>query len=771
MRVTRLRLANFRVFPELDVELPPGIVGIYGPNGSGKSTLVEAILWALFGVARTAKDSLRSDGATAECRASVEFEHDGHLYEVTRAIAGAANGVRAEAVCDGQRLAAGAVSVRQYVHQVLGLSAEAFRASVFCEQKQLDAFSGRRPEERRRLVLDLLGITPLDRARDAARSRARAALESVEAARLVLGDLDALAAEAIALEAEWEAAAALRAGAEEALARAEAAERRAEEEAIAAEARKAERDRLAAAFREAERRRGDSQARLEAWQREREALAEAGARLPALEAEAARLGPARRRLAGLEALEAARARLAQAEAGSAPAEAGPRLSDLEGEAGAAERAAGEAAGRVAGLEAAGYAAQQRRQAAVAEAERAGRLDPDAPCPLCGQELGACFEEVQAQRQLSLAEAAAASSAAEAELAAAREQLGGAEARAGRATAALRAARADEARHAAGRAELAAAQSQAAEAEGTLDPAPYPDELAGLRLELAVLEAARDDAVRLRERLARAADLDEAIAAERGRLAEAEAEAARLLEAGRAVAFDPAAHAAALSGRQTARESMAGVRAALVEAQLNERGLGERLGERRARLDAELARREELAGREDDALHLGRLAELLGEFRNSLVGQVGPALSAQTSALFRELTDGRFERLEVDPDSFELRVGVGGAGHPLDRHSGSETDLANLSLRVAIGEQVNLLSGGQVGLLVLDEVLGSLDGEHRDRLLGALSRLAARFRQVLVVTHAAEVKEQLPAALEVVPLARGRSEVRLAGSLQPFAIVP
>jgi exonuclease SbcC len=771
VRVTRLRLANFRVFPELDVELPPGIVGIYGPNGSGKSTLVEAILWALFGVARASKDSLRSDGATAECRASVEFEHDGHLYEVTRAIAGAANGVRAEAACDGQRLAAGALSVRQYVHQVLGLSAEAFRASVFCEQKQLDAFSGRRPEERRRLVLDLLGITPLDRARDAARSRARVALESVEAARLVLGDLDSLAAEAIALEAELEATVALRAGAEEALARAEAAERQAEEEAIAAEARKAERDRLATAFREAERRRGDTQARLEAWQREREALAEAGARLPALEAEVARLGPARRRLAGLEALEAARARLAQAEAGSAPAEAGPPLTDLEGEAGAAERAAGEAAGRVAGLEAAGHAAQQRRQAAAAEAERADRLDPDAPCPLCGQELGACFEEVQAQRQRSLGEAAAASSAAEAELVAAREQLAGAEARAERAAASLKAARADEARHAAARAELAAARSQAAEAKATLDPAPYPDELAGLRLELAALEAARDDAVRLRERLARAADLDEAIAAEHGRLAEAEAEAARLLEAGRAVAFDPAAHAAALSERRAARETMAGVRAALVEAQLNERGLGERLGERRARLDAELARREELAAREDDALHLGRLAELLGEFRNSLVGQVGPALSAQTSALFRELTDGRFDSLEVDPDSFELRVGVGGAGHPLDRHSGSETDLANLSLRVAIGEQVNLLSGGQVGLLVLDEVLGSLDGEHRDRLLGALTRLAARFRQVLVVTHAAEVKEQLPAALEVVPLARGRSEAHLAGSLQPFAIVP
>ena len=68
MRITRLTLENFRVFPHVDLELPPGVVGIYGPNGSGKSTLVEAVLWALFGVARTGKEGVRRDGADGECR-------------------------------------------------------------------------------------------------------------------------------------------------------------------------------------------------------------------------------------------------------------------------------------------------------------------------------------------------------------------------------------------------------------------------------------------------------------------------------------------------------------------------------------------------------------------------------------------------------------------------------------------------------------------------------------------------------------------------------
>jgi DNA repair exonuclease SbcCD ATPase subunit len=277
--------------------------------------------------------------------------------------------------------------------------------------------------------------------------------------------------------------------------------------------------------------------------------------------------------------------------------------------------------------------------------------------------------------------------------------------------------------------------------------------------VAEAEAARDGALRLEERLNAHPALAAAVAAEEGTVGEAGEEAARLLGEGTALRFDAAAHAAASSARAEAAQAVGRARAGLTDARLDERGLSERLGERRSRLDVEMARRAELAGRESEARHLGRLAELLGEFRNSLVGQVGPALSAQTTTLFRELTDGRFDSLEVDGDTFELRVGS--AGHPLDRHSGSETDLANLSLRVAIGEQVNLLSGGAVGLLVLDEVLGALDGEHRDRLLGALTRLGARFRQVLVVTHAADVKEQLPHAIEVEPVGGGRSRAASA----------
>ncbi|MFO7945955.1 MAG: DNA replication/repair protein RecF [Armatimonadota bacterium] len=43
MYIQRLALENFRVYPELQIEFPPGLAIIVGPNASGKTSLLEAI--------------------------------------------------------------------------------------------------------------------------------------------------------------------------------------------------------------------------------------------------------------------------------------------------------------------------------------------------------------------------------------------------------------------------------------------------------------------------------------------------------------------------------------------------------------------------------------------------------------------------------------------------------------------------------------------------------------------------------------------------------
>ncbi len=143
-------------------------------------------------------------------------------------------------------------------------------------------------------------------------------------------------------------------------------------------------------------------------------------------------GPARH---GAKTELAAAAGAARRSCGRRPEPCGQRWR-LEEAAAAASRRSGEAAGRVAAAEAAVAAARARLEAAAAEARAAGGLDPEAPCPLCGQELGASFDEVQRHREAARQEAEAAAEAAAAELGAARSERAAAEETERAATAAL-----------------------------------------------------------------------------------------------------------------------------------------------------------------------------------------------------------------------------------------------------------------------------------------------------------------------------------------------
>src|SRR5437588_2040658 len=124
MRITRLYLRNYRVYEdELNLEIPPGLVGIYGPNGAGKSVLLEAIRFSLYGKARTDNAEIRTAGVLDECITECEFEHEGHLYVVRRTLKGGGKNlaVKAEAHADGAQVAEGARDTAKYVHSILGV--------------------------------------------------------------------------------------------------------------------------------------------------------------------------------------------------------------------------------------------------------------------------------------------------------------------------------------------------------------------------------------------------------------------------------------------------------------------------------------------------------------------------------------------------------------------------------------------------------------------------------------------------------------------------
>ena len=755
MRLTRLFLRNYRVYEDaLELELPAGLVGIYGPNGAGKSVLVESIRFALWGKSRTGLSDVRTSGVAADCTVELEFEHEGHLYAVRRMLTGINATPKAAAFADGAQMAEGARDVGRYVQSILGVDDAAFRASVFAEQKQLAAFSDYAPEKRRELVLRLLGITPLDRARDAARKDARALASQHDELRKLLPDLDALAEElaeierraAAATTAAAEATAAADeaktrcAEAEEALERVDALRRTAEE--LTAEG-KAVRAELEASEEQAER-----------LERELAVLAEAERELAALQSEAEGLAAAEDRGRLIAAVVVARQaldRLHEVEEPPAPDEDATEAAATE---------AREAADALAGVEGQLRGAEAERRRAAEALERSAGLTSEADCPLCGQALGEAFADVVAHRQAEAAEVETRLEALQAERAALRKRVEAAGTRADAATAER-----EERRRA--RERWQAAVERRVEAQEALDAATAalgrdlrPGEAEDVVDEVHRRREAADRCQRLEGRLERRAAAEAALDAARARASDAAGRREVLLDKLKGLGFqqdDLDAAKAARDGARRLAEERAKAREEAVLAAASAAAAADSATTRLVDGREQYGRLEELA---DRSRHLGRLSDLLSAFRGSVVASVGPRLAAQAADLFAELTDREYDHLDVDPESYEIQIVDQGRRYGMERFSGSETDLANLALRVAISEHVRFQSGGAVGLLVLDEVFGPLDDERKERMLLALERLRSRFRQVLVVTHDSGVKEQLPGAIEVVKLPGRRATARV-----------
>lgn len=227
-----------------------------------------------------------------------------------------------------------------------------------------------------------------------------------------------------------------------------------------------------------------------------------------------------------------------------------------------------------------------------------------------------------------------------------------------------------------------------------------------------------------------------------------------------VAFDPDAYERAEDERDRAEH-------ALEEARAEERDAADGAKEAEklvARLDGELKQARETSAKVDelrsDARHVARVAGLLDGFRDHLVQRIGPELSREAEALFRELTNREYDDLRIDDETLTIEIADGDTYHPIERFSGSESDLANLALRVAISMHLSRVSGADIGMLVLDEVLASLDEERKDLMVQTLGRLASRFHQLFVITHAERVKDQFPATIEVAKVGRRRSVAAL-----------
>jgi len=259
MRVTRVRLSNFKPYGEVDVELDRGVTVIHGPNGSGKSSLLEACFFALYG-AKALEGTLEGviRNGTEETEIEVWFTHAGGAYRVERRVR--LSGDRAEtATCvleTPEGRIEGARDVRAAVIDLLRMDESAFLNCAYVRQGEVNKLIDAKPGDRQTMLDDLLQLGVLEEYRERA-GEARLGVEDVlgEARGELAGiedqieekedrnlhaTLNALETELAEVDAEIEEYETNREEAEETLAAAEDvleahAERQAELEALAAD--------------------------------------------------------------------------------------------------------------------------------------------------------------------------------------------------------------------------------------------------------------------------------------------------------------------------------------------------------------------------------------------------------------------------------------------------------------------------------------------------------------------------------------------------------
>lgn len=263
---------------------------------------------------------------------------------------------------------------------------------------------------------------------------------------------------------------------------------------------------------------------------------------------------------------------------------------------------------------------------------------------------------------------------------------------------------------------------------TPDSAPRPGRTeAALAAARRALEAAEARAALESERASLAAEL--------ARLPDMEAllEARRRYDAQQAAWADAQARyevwQAERASRAAALEALTDVPAQLAEAQrrLTRATVYE---EAQRRYAADLSRYEaalaDLEARQAEAGHWRAARKALVALRGQIKGFLLPSLNAVASRLLSQMTGGRRGDVQVD-DQFNIKVD----GQPLATLSGSGKAVANLALRLALGQ---VLTHRVFPVFLADEVDAAMDRDRAGFTVEALRGLSRIVDQVILVSH-------------------------------------
>jgi exonuclease SbcC len=146
-------------------------------------------------------------------------------------------------------------------------------------------------------------------------------------------------------------------------------------------------------------------------------------------------------------------------------------------------------------------------------------------------------------------------------------------------------------------------------------------------------------------------------------------------------------------------------------------------------------------------------KILWDYIIYLLEYLKPKIEDLASEYFSIITDYKYNYITLDND-YNILID----GKNIDLFSWWERDLANLCLRLSLGQNLSLNRWNPINFLVLDEVLWSQDKERQQNILTNLKKLEHKFSQIILISHLEEIKDLATNLIEVRALNKEESEV-------------
>jgi exonuclease SbcC len=181
VRFDRVRLANFKPYPDADLSLDEGVTVVHGVNGSGKSSLLEACFFALYGAQAlegTLEDVVRK--GEDECEVELWFTHADRSYRVYRRVRATGDRAKtADCTLEGPDDSVdGARDVRRRIRDLLRMDHEAFLNCAYVRQGEVNKLINASPSDRQDMIDGLLQLGRLEEYRERA-AKARLGVNDV----------------------------------------------------------------------------------------------------------------------------------------------------------------------------------------------------------------------------------------------------------------------------------------------------------------------------------------------------------------------------------------------------------------------------------------------------------------------------------------------------------------------------------------------------------------------------------------------------------------